>query len=194
MLLVIASVQVSGYCCAQELLDPLAEKLVKAAMERTKHEVRYDGSYRSIEYPAGDVPDDIGVCTDLVIRSYRALGVDLQLLVHEDMTQNFDEYPRLWGHQGPDTNIDHRRVPNLQTFLERRNAALVPSRLALSYRPGDLVTWLLPGNLPHIGIVTNLRSESTDQPLIAHNIGYGPAIEDILFSFEITGHYRYLGP
>ena len=193
MLFAIASLQAPGQCYAQELPDLSAEKLVKAAIERTKQNVTYDGSYRSMQYPAGDVPNNIGVCTDLIVRSYRALGIDLQLLVHEDMAHNFDKYPQLWGHSGPDTNIDHRRVPNLQTFLERHGAALVPSRAPSDYRPGDLVTWLLPGNLPHIGIVTHLRSESTRQPLIVHNIGYGPALEDILFSFKITGHYRYRG-
>lgn len=168
--------------------------IVFAAIDRTKHEVRYDGSYFSIEYPKGDVPSNIGVCTDVIIRSYRALGTDLQVLIHEDMTQNFDRYPsnRIWGLNSTDRNIDHRRVPNLQQFFSRHGETLAITAQKQSYRPGDIVTWMLPGNLPHIGIVTNLISESTGNPLIAHNIGSGPNLDDMLFSYKITGHYRYL--
>jgi uncharacterized protein YijF (DUF1287 family) len=167
-------------------------ELVAAAIERTNHEVRYDGSYRRIGYPGGDVPLDVGVCTDLVVRAYRAVGVDLQKLVHEDMSSAFSAYPALWGLSRPDPNIDHRRVPNLQTFLKRRGAELPISSNAGDYLLGDLVTWMLPGNLPHIGIVSGIRSAS-GHPMVVHNIGRGPEIEDALFKFEITGHYRYLG-
>ncbi|KAA3652257.1 MAG: DUF1287 domain-containing protein [Proteobacteria bacterium] len=169
------------------------QNLVEAAIERTHHLVRYDGAYRSIAYPGGDVPADIGVCTDVVIRSYRALGVDLQVLVHEDMKAHFDAYPsnRIWGLTKTDRNIDHRRVPNLQTFLTRHGESLPISQSADDYLPGDLVTWMLPGNLPHIGIVTDQRSASSGRPLIVHNIGAGPQLEDILFSYSITGHYRF---
>lgn len=171
-----------------------SEALVDAAVERTKHAVRYDGSYRAIDYPNGDVPSSIGVCTDVIIRSYRALGIDLQRLVHEDMAVNFSAYPsaRLWGLSRPDANIDHRRVPNLQAWFSRHGTALPISNNAKDYKPGDLVTWMLPGNLPHIGIVTDRFNSVTNQPLIVHNIGSGPKLQDMLFDFEITGHYRYI--
>lgn len=167
--------------------------LVAAAMARLSRDVTYDGSYRSIAYPNGDVPDNVGVCTDLVIRAFRRTGVDLQQLVHEDMRENFDEYPSNWGLTAPDTNIDHRRVPNLQVFFERNGQSLPISQLSASYLPGDLVTWRLDSNLPHIGIVAARQSADGARPLIIHNIGAGPALDDILFSFEITGHYRFTG-
>ncbi len=170
-----------------------AQSLVKAAIDRTKHSVRYDGSYISIDYPGGDVPADMGVCTDVVIRSYRALDIDLQVLVHEDMKAHFDAYPskRIWGLSQTDRNIDHRRVPNLQAFFARHGESLPISQSIDNYLPGDLVTWMLPGNLPHIGIVTGQYDVDSGQPLIVHNIGAGPKIEDILFDYSITGHYRY---
>lgn len=170
-----------------------SKKLIKAAIERTKHIVRYDGSYRKISYPNGDVPNNVGVCTDLVIRAYRKLGVDLQKDIHEDMKENFDKYPRLWGLSKPDPNIDHRRVPNLQTLFERKGILLPVSKNPNDYAAGDIVSWMLPGNLPHIGIVIDTRSGDGSMPLIVHNIGSGPVIEDILFDYQITGHYRYYG-
>jgi uncharacterized protein YijF (DUF1287 family) len=168
--------------------------IVLAALDRTKHEVRYDGAYLSIAYPNGDVPSDTGVCTDVVIRSYRAIGTDLQVLVHEDMANNFGLYPskRIWGLTSTDQNIDHRRVPNLQVFFSRHGKSLMITGEKLDYAPGDIVTWVLPGNLPHIGIVTNKISESTGNPLIAHNIGSGPNLDDMLFAYKITGHYQYV--
>jgi uncharacterized protein YijF (DUF1287 family) len=178
---------------AQESRDRFADMLVEAALERTSHRVTYDGSYRRIGYPDGDVPDNIGVCTDLVIRAYRAVGVDLQRMVHEDMTASFAEYPKAWGLTRPDSNIDHRRVLNLRTFFERRGVSLPESSDPGEYRPGDVVTWTLPGNLPHIGIVTNRRSGDGRRPLVVHNIGAGPEVDDVLFDFPITGHYRYTG-
>lgn len=168
-----------------------AERLIAAAVERTGMDVTYDGSYRRLGYPGGDVPEDIGVCTDLVIRAYRAVGIDLQQHVHEDMKGAFDAYPTLWGLSRPDSNIDHRRVPNLQRFLERQNADVGVSDNAADYRPGDLVTWMLPGNLPHIGLVTDLPAGNTGRHLIAHNIGAGPVLEDMLFHYRVTGHYRF---
>jgi uncharacterized protein YijF (DUF1287 family) len=141
----------------------------------------------------GDVPADTGVCTDLVIRAYRVLGIDLQQRVHEDMRADFHAYPRAWGMAQPDPSIDHRRVPNLQTFFRRRGAALVRSADPAGYEPGDLVTWMLPGNLPHIGVVIDRRSADGRRPLVVHNIGRGPEIEDSLLKFPITGHYRYRG-
>jgi uncharacterized protein YijF (DUF1287 family) len=170
-----------------------SKKLIEAAIERTNHIVRYDGAYRKIRYPNGDVPDGIGVCTDLVIRSYRKLGIDLQADIHEDMKQNFQLYPKLWGLTKPDTNIDHRRVPNLQTFFARKGVVLPVTQNPNDYAAGDIVTWMLPGNLAHIGIVSNLHSHNGKNPLIVHNIGAGPAIEDMLFDYQITGHYRYYG-
>lgn len=167
--------------------------LVNAALERTRHSVRYDGSYHSIAYPGGDVAADTGVCTDVVIRSYRALGVDLQQRVHEDMKADFSAYPaqRIWGQTKPDPNIDHRRVPNLQVFFSRHGETLNVSDDEKDYQAGDIVTWMLPGNLPHIGIVTDQKDKQSGFPLIVHNIGAGPRLEDMLFDFKITGHYRY---
>jgi uncharacterized protein YijF (DUF1287 family) len=197
-LLLATAVQVSAPSRAQaqapgQTPDSFFPRLVDAAMERLAHRETYDGSYRRIDYPNGDVPDSIGVCTDLVVRAYRGVGLDLQQLVHEDMRDNFAEYPTIWGLTRPDTNIDHRRVPNLQTFFSRHGTVLPRSASATDYRPGDLVTWMLPGNLPHIGIVAERRSNDGQRPLIVHNIGAGPALDDILFEYEITGHYRYSG-
>ena len=167
--------------------------LIRAAVAQTESRVTYDGSYRRIAYPGGDVPPHIGVCTDLIVRAYRAVGVDLQVRVHEDMTAAFAAYPRAWGLARPDANIDHRRVPNLQTYFRRRGAARAVSTNGGDYAAGDLVTWMLPGNVPHIGLVTDQRSSDGQRPLMAHNIGRGPEIEDMLFAFPITGHYRYGG-
>lgn len=168
-----------------------AERLSAAALERTRHEVRYDGSYHRIDYPMGDVPSGIGVCTDVVIRAFRALGIDLQQRVHEDMQRDFRAYPQLWGLSRPDRNIDHRRVPNLRRFFERHGESLGVSARADDYRAGDLVTWRLPNHLPHIGIVVDQRSLESGHPMIVHNIGRGPKLEDVLFEYVITGHYRY---
>ena len=171
--------------------DRFFDRLVDAAIERTRHSVTYDGTYRAIDYPGGDVPDDIGVCADVVIRAYRAVGIDLQVEVHEDMAANFSAYPDKWGLTRPDPNIDHRRVPNLETFFRRKGKVLPVTDDPDDYRPGDLVTWVLPGGLPHIGIVTDRRSLLGRRPLVVHNIGRGPKLEDRLFDFPITGHYRY---
>lgn len=174
--------------------DRIMQRLVDAALERTHHQVRYDGRYIAIKYPNGDVPKNIGVCTDVVIRSYRGLGIDLQKEVHEDMRRNFSLYPKIWGLTRPDKNIDHRRVPNLQKFFQRRGNKLKISRDPKDYQPGDMVTWMIPGNLPHIGIVSNQKSADGKRYKIVHNIGRGPKLEDMLFKFKITGHYRYFGP
>ncbi|NOQ36494.1 MAG: DUF1287 domain-containing protein [Methylococcaceae bacterium] len=170
-----------------------SKKLVVAALERTTHEVRYDGSYLRLDYPNGDVPDNIGVCTDVVVRVYRKLGIDLQKDVHEDMRGHFSVYPKKWGLKRTDKNIDHRRVPNLQTLFKRKGLALKVTDNAADYVAGDLVTWTVPPNLPHIGIVTDKRSADGQRPLIVHNIGAGTTLEDMLFSYPITGHYRYYG-
>jgi uncharacterized protein len=166
-------------------------KLVEAARIQTQSHVTYDGKYTRISYPMGDIPANRGVCTDLVIRAYRAIGIDLQVLVHEDMRANFRLYPRSWGLTRPDPNIDHRRVPNLRKFLERAGARVTGVRFATDYLPGDLVTWMLPGNLPHIGIVSDRRSSGSARPLVIHNIGAGPTEEDMLLAYPITGHYRF---
>ena len=177
------------------LTEDFVSRLLEAALaQTTRGATTYDGSYRRIPYPGGDVPLEIGVCTDVVIRAYRRLGIDLQVEVHEDMRRAFSVYPQTWGLRAPDTNIDHRRVPNLMTYFRRVGAALPVSRQARDYRPGDLVTWMLPGNLPHIGIVTARRVAESGVPLIVHNIGRGPEVEDVLFVYPITGHFRYGGP
>ena len=178
---------------AQPAGGGFAVRLVEAAREQTTHAVRYDGAYRRIPYPGGDVPKDIGVCSDVVVRAYRVLGIDLQRRVHEDMARNFAAYPKQWGLRAPDPNIDHRRVPNLQAFLRRRGAQRPVSQDGASYAAGDLVTWMLPGNLPHIGVVSDQRSGDGSRPLILHNIGQGPQEEDALFTYPITGHYRWQG-
>ena len=188
-----AAVLVGGLAYAQPPTNAFATRLSEAAMERLSHEVTYDGSYRRIAYPNGDVPAHVGVCTDVVVRAYRTVGIDLQRAVHEDMKSSFRAYPNHWGLRRPDTNIDHRRVPNLQVFFERNGVALPKSRDPNDYRPGDLVTWMLPGNLPHIGILVDRRSADGLRPLVVHNIGAGPEISDVLFEFPITGHYRYGG-
>jgi uncharacterized protein YijF (DUF1287 family) len=170
-----------------------ADQLVAAAHRRTQQTVRYHPAYVRIAYPGGDVPADTGVCTDVVIRAYRALGIDLQKRVHEDMRRAFARYPKLWGLRRPDSNIDHRRVPNLRVFFKRHGKALPVTRSARDYRPGDLVTWNLKarGSLPHIGIVSSARSGDRKRPLVVHNIGAGPVLQDMLFEYRITGHYRY---
>jgi uncharacterized protein YijF (DUF1287 family) len=193
LLVLVSVIAISRPVPSQSRSDDFASRLVDAAMERLSHAVTYDGSYRRLAYPGGDVPDDIGVCTDLVVRAYRIVEIDLQQAVHEDMDSDFDAYPQLWGLGGPDPNIDHRRVPNLRVFFARRGVVLTTSRDAEHYAPGDLVTWMLRGNLPHIGIVVARRSTDGRRPLVVHNIGAGPKLEDALFEFPITGHYRYDG-
>ena len=171
-------------------------RLVAAAMERTHHSVRYVSAYVRIPYPGGDVPADTGVCTDEIIRSYRAVGVDLQKEVHEDMLQNFAAYPnkRRWPLAHPDANIDHRRVPNLMVFFQRKGESSPVTSRGEDYAPGDLVTWDLGGNVPHIGIVVDQKARGSGRYMVVHNIGEGPKMEDVLFNWRITGHYRYFGP
>ena len=172
------------------------QHLIAAAIERTHHVVRYDPAYVRTSYPGGDVPADTGVCTDEIIRSYRRLGVDLQKEVHEDMVQNFGVYPRSWRWllSRTDPNIDHRRVPNLMVFFARKGESLSLSGRADDYTPGDLVTWDLGGGVPHIGVVVDQKSAKSGRYMIVHNIGQGPRMEDVLFNWKVTGHYRYFGP
>jgi hypothetical protein len=168
------------------------QKLVAAAIERTHHEVRYVSAYVAIPYPGGDVPADPGVCTDEVIRAYRAVGIDLQEEVHEDMLRNFGEYPHRWQ-QHLDTNIDQRRVPNLMVFFARNGTVLAISQRSDDYLPGDIVAWDLGGGVTHIGIVVGRKGASGGY-MVVHNIGRGPKMEDVLFDWKIIGHYRYYGP
>ncbi len=168
-----------------------AKQLSNAAIELTKDNVTYDPTYRTIPYPNGDVPPDKGVCTDVIIRAYRKLGIDLQKEVHEDMLENFSIYPKNWGLSKPDKNIDHRRVPNLMVFFERFGKKLPVSSKPTDYKPGDIVTWDLGGGVPHIGIVINRKSADGSRNLIVHNIGNGQEISDCLFTYKVTGHYKY---
>jgi uncharacterized protein YijF (DUF1287 family) len=171
-------------------------RLSAAAIERTNVEVVYDPSYRRIGYPMGDVAANRGVCADEVVRALRAINIDLQVLVHQDMEKNFSAYPQFWGLSAPDSNIDHRRAPNLETYMTRKGWRLAPSLDAKSYRPGDIVAWNLRGDagfLPHIGIVTD-RIGASGWPMVVHNIGAGPKLEDVLFSWPMTGRYRPQAP
>ena len=166
--------------------------LVTAARQQVGVTVVYDGSYRVLAYPGGDLPVERGVCTDVIVRALRvARSLDLQKLVHEDMVAHFQDYPsrRRWGLTRPDTNIDHRRVPNLRVYFERAGFAKPVSAQAADYLPGDLVTWDLGGGIPHIGIISDRRAV-TGAPLVIHNIGAGAREEDMLFRFKIIGHYR----
>jgi uncharacterized protein YijF (DUF1287 family) len=170
-----------------------AEELVAAARAQIGMTTLYDGSYQKIAYPGGDVPLDRGVCTDVVVRAYRNIGIDLQARVHEDMRRAWSAYPHptKWGLRTTDTNIDHRRVPNLDVFLRRHGTALAVSNKAADFRPGDIVVWRLPMDLPHIGIVSD-KISSAGVPLVIHNIASGVRMADVLFAYTITGHYRYL--
>ena len=167
------------------------DKLSSAAIELTKQNVVYDPSYFTIDYPNGDVPANKGVCTDVVIRAYRKMGIDLQKEVHEDMKANFQKYPNNWGLSKPDKNIDHRRVPNLMVFFSRHGQIKSITDRATDYIPGDIVCWNLGGGITHIGIVVNKRSVDTKRYLIVHNIGAGQVFQDCLFDYKIIGHYRY---
>ena len=172
--------------------DGAADKLVAAARKQVGVTLTYDAAYSRLDYPGGDVPRERGVCTDVLVRAYRdGLGIDLQVLVHEDMRRAFSAYPTLWGLKKTDRNIDHRRVPNLQAFFKRAGAALAVSERGADYLPGDIVSQMLPGNLPHIAIVADERTSDGSRPLVVHNIGAGARLEDVLFSYKITGHYRY---
>lgn len=168
-------------------------RLSIAAISLTKDRVVYDPSYFAIAYPNGDVPKNKGVCTDVVIRAYRKLGVDLQKEVHEDMRQHFKLYPKIWGLSSTDRNIDHRRVPNLQVFFTRFGKKLKVSNNAADYQTGDLVTWMIAGRLPHIGIVSHLKTPDGKRNLIVHNVGNGQVLQDCLFAYPITGHFQYGG-
>lgn len=176
-------------CISQSEVQTI--NLSDAALELTNQKVIYDPSYFSIDYPNGDVPNDKGVCTDVIIRAYRKLGIDLQKEVHENMKANFNAYPKIWGLKTTDKNIDHRRVPNLMTYFKRQGAEKPISKNANDYKPGDVVCWDLKDAASHIGIVVNKKSKDGKRHLIVHNIGAGQVLEDCLFSFKIIGHYRF---
>ena len=167
------------------------EQLADSTLTLTRQKVVYDPSYFRIAYPNGDVPANKGVCTDVVIRAYRKMGIDLQKEVHEDMRKNFDKYPKIWGMKRTDTNIDHRRVPNLMTFFTRFGTVSDKSTRPQDYRLGDIVCWDLGGGVRHIGIVVNRKSADGQRFMIVHNIGRGQVAEDCLFRFTVIGHYRY---
>ncbi len=166
---------------------------VSGALAQTRLTHTYDPSYARIDYPNGDVPIERGVCADVLVRAFRELDIDLQVLVHEDMKRNFDEYPQKWGLKKPDRNIDHRRVPNLMKYFERHGKSIPVTRNPSDYLPGDIVAWKIPGNLDHIGIVVDRKVRGTKRYAVVHNIGRGAEIEDVLFKFDIIGHYRYFG-
>ena len=176
---------------AQDEAVAAEDQVVAAALEQLDQTIYYDPSYQRLAYPGGDVPIERGVCTDVVVRAFRRAEVDLQVLVHDDMNAAFSAYPQQWGLSRPDPNIDHRRVPNLMTFFDRKNKALPISSDPSAYRPGDVVAWRLPGGRLHVGLVSNVRVPGTRRYRLVHNIGAGAKLEDILFAYEIIGHYRY---
>jgi uncharacterized protein len=170
---------------------PFFKKLADSASTLSGYLVQYDLTYYKIPYPMGDIPSHKGVCTDVIIRAYRKLGIDLQQEVHEDMRRNFHLYPKYWELKTTDRNIDHRRVPNLMYFFSRKGIVLPISRNAADYHAGDIVCWQLPRGLKHIGMVVHQKSKDQQRPLVIHNIGDGQVIEDALFNFPVIGHYRY---
>jgi len=186
--IILFSLSVPGLC--QPNFDA---RLSEAAISIINARVIYDPSYFRLDYPDGDVPADRGVCTDVIIRAYRKLGIDLQKEVHEDMSSNFDLYPKVWGLKSTDKNIDHRRVPNLITFFKRKGVEKAVSTKEADYVPGDIVCWDLGGGITHIGIVVNRKSGAGDRYMIVHNIGRGQVLEDCLFDFKIIGHYAFDG-
>lgn len=165
--------------------------LARAAAAQVGVVTIYDPAYVSLSFPNGDVAPERGVCTDVLIRALRvAHGVDLQQAINADMKGNFSAYPALWGLKRTDRNIDHRRVPNLRRLFERMGAELPLSEAPEAYLAGDVVTCLIPGDLAHLMVVGEARSAEGDRPLIVHNIGAGTRVEDRLFEFKLTGHYR----
>lgn len=175
-----------------EIAAPHVKNILESANSQTKTTRGYTQQYFSIGYPNGDLPVETGACTDVIIRSFRNAGIDLQKEVHEDMAANFAAYPNKWGLTSTDTNIDHRRVPNLQIFFTRRGKSLPVSLSAADYKPGDVVSWNLDGKgMTHIGLVSNIWNNRTRRYLIIHNIGGGVNAEDRLFDWKVTGHFRY---
>ncbi len=187
---------ISSDIVARPDLKEIESKEIRGILESANRQLETTNSYTQkyfvIPYPNGDVPANTGACTDVVIRSLRGANIDLQKEVHEDMSANFSKYPRIWGLRRPDSNIDHRRVPNLRTFFKRKEKSVPISQDGSNYKPGDIITWDLNGKgLTHTGIVSNMWNQSKNRYLIIHNIGSGAQLEDRLFEWEITGHYRY---
>ena len=171
--------------------SPQLKQFIEAAIEQSKVTTGYDPSYVGLEYPNGDVPTNTGVCSDVLVRAFRKVGIDLQKELHEDMTRAWSEYPRKWGARGTDANIDHRRVLNLNTYFTRQGKSLPITDSRADYLPGDVVAWELSDGVEHIGILTNLWSEADEHYLVVHNIGSGARIEDVLMAWKVIGHYRY---
>jgi uncharacterized protein YijF (DUF1287 family) len=171
--------------------SPQLKQLIEAAVEQSKITTGYDPSWVKISYPGGDVPENTGVCSDVVVRAFRKTGIDLQKEVHEDMTRDWSAYPKRWGANGTDTNIDHRRVLNLMTYFDRQGKALPVTNERADYLPGDVIAWQLSDGVEHIGILTNFWSQPDQHYLVVHNIGSGAKIEDVLLAWKIIGHYRY---
>ena len=184
--------------------SPQLKHFIDGAVEQSKVTTGYDPSYVKLDYPNGDVPNDTGVCSDVVVRAFRKAGIDLQKEVHEDMTRAWAEYPKKWGAKGTDSNIDHRRVLNLTTYFDRQGKSQPITNDRADYLPGDIVAWELSDGVEHIGILTNLYhptrdaragtpvwSDSDKHYLIVHNIGAGARVEDVLLDWKIIGHYRY---
>jgi uncharacterized protein YijF (DUF1287 family) len=167
------------------------DKLNAGAIEQTTYTNSYDPAYVKLDYPNGDVPRETGVCADVVVRAFRSAGIDLQKELHEDMTASFAKYPKKWNTKRPDKNIDHRRVPNLMTWFARQGKELPITKTEVDYQPGDVVSWDLDSGLTHIGLVSKIKVEGTNRYAIVHNIGVGARLEDVLFQWKITGHYRY---
>lgn len=171
--------------------SPNLKRLIDGAVEKVGVTTSYDPSYQKLQYPNGDVPIETGVCSDVIVRSFRKAGTDLQKEVHEDMKGNFSAYPTKWGLKGTDANIDHRRVPNLQTYFSRKGKQVATTGSADTFMPGDVVTWDLGGGIDHVGLVVNVWHKPSQRYLIVHNIGAGTRMEDVMFAWKITGHYRY---
>jgi uncharacterized protein YijF (DUF1287 family) len=171
--------------------SPSLKLVIDGAVDQVGKTTAYDPSYQKLDYPNGDVPIETGVCSDVIVRAFRKAAIDLQKDVHEDMKSNFSAYPTRWGLNGPDANIDHRRVPNLQTFFTRKGKSQTTTAGSENFLPGDIVTWDLGFGTEHIGIVVNVWYKPSQRYLIVHNIGGGTLMEDVLFAWKITGHYRY---
>lgn len=188
--LLIGILSLSSLCVSARAHSLTVEAIIKGAEQQIGQTRFYDPAYVKLSYPNGDVDIERGVCSDVVIRALRHAGQDLQVLVHQDMKKHFSAYPKIWGLKKPDTNIDHRRVPNLETYFKRQGKAQPVTTEAKNYLPGDIVSWRLDNGLPHIGIVANKKNRQ-GTPLIIHNIGWGTKMDDVLFQWKIIGHYRY---
>ena len=171
--------------------SPNLKLVIDGAVDQVGKTTGYDSSYQDLDYPNGDVPIETGVCSDVIVRAFRKASIDLQKDVHEDMKSNFAAYPTKWGLSGTDANIDHRRVPNLQTYFTRKAKSLATTGSSETFLPGDIVSWDLGNGVDHVGMVVNVWYKPSQRYLIVHNIGAGTRMEDVLFAWKITGHYRY---